>query len=118
MNFVIVFGRLGRDPERRSTRDGRVVCNLRVATDFKSREGETRTEWHDVVVWGETARACADHLKSGRQVAVQGRLQTRSWDDDAGQKRWRTEIVATRVEFISGLSPDRPAVAAAAALPF
>ena len=101
MNLAVVIGRLGCDPERRATKGGPDVCSLRVATDSKPRGGEARTEWHDVVVWGDSARACAEHLRTGRMVAVQGRLQTRSWEDERGQKKWRTEIVAHRVDFLS-----------------
>lgn len=118
MNLAVVIGRLGRDPERRTTKGGTEVCSLRVATDFKPKGGEAKTEWHDVVVWGDSARACAEHLGSGRMVAVQGRLQTRSWEDESGQKKWRTEIVAHRVDFLPGGGKVTGDGGASAPLPF
>ena len=102
MNLAIIIGRLGRDPEGRVTNGGKDVCSLRVATDFKAKGSEVRTEWHDVVVWDDAARACAEHLTCGRMVAVQGRIQTRSWHNDQGEKKWRTEIIANRVDFLTG----------------
>ena len=118
MNLAVLIGRLGRDPERRTTKTGMEVCSLRVATDFKPKGGESKTEWHDVVVWGDSARACGEHLTSGRMVAVQGRLQTRSWDDEQGQKKWRTEIVANRVDFLPGGGRPAESVGVASPLPF
>ena len=102
MNLAIIIGRLGRDPEKRVTTGGQDVCSLRIATDFKGKGSETKTDWHDVVVWGQSAQACAEHLKCGRLVAVQGRLHTRSWENGQGEKKWRTEIVAHRVDFLAG----------------
>lgn len=118
MNLAVVIGRLGCDPERRNTKSGADVCSLRVATDFTPKGGEARTEWHDIVVWGDAARACAEHLSSGRMVAVQGRLQTRSWDDAQGHKKWRTEIVAHRVDFLPGGGKAAGEGGASAPLPF
>jgi single-strand DNA-binding protein len=104
---VIVLGNLGRDPELRHTPGGRAVCTLRVATnetwtDQQSGERQERTEWHQIVVWGRQAENCSQYLRKGRQVFVEGRLQTRKWQDKEGQDRWTTEIVADRVQFVGG----------------
>ena len=107
VNKVIVLGNLGRDPELRHTPNGRAVCTLRVATneswtDQQSGERQERTEWHSIVVWGRQAENCSQYLKKGRSVFVEGRLQTRKWQDKEGQDRWSTEILADRVQFIGG----------------
>ena len=107
LNKVIVLGNLGRDPELRHTPSGRAVCKLSVATtetwnDQQSGERQERTEWHRIVVWGRQAENCAQYLKKGRQVFVEGKLQTRKWQDKEGQDRWSTEIQADRVQFIGG----------------
>jgi single-strand DNA-binding protein len=107
LNKVMVLGNLGRDPELRHTPSGRAVCTLNVATtetwnDQQSGERQERTEWHRIVVWGRQAENCAQYLKKGRQVFVEGKLQTRKWQDKEGQDRWSTEIQADRVQFIGG----------------
>ena len=118
MNLAIVVGRLGREPETSVTKAGATVCRLRVATDYKPKDGEARTQWHDVVVWGDSGRACAQYLKSGRLVAIQGRLQTRSWEDESGATKWRTEIVARRVDFLPSGPAGEVAPRVDAPLPF
>jgi single-strand DNA-binding protein len=104
VNKVIVIGNLGRDPELRYTKDGRAVANFTVATNerWRDREGnnQERTEWHRVVVWDKQAETCAQYLQKGRSVYVEGRLQTREWEDREGQKRTTTEIVAQNVTFL------------------
>jgi single-strand DNA-binding protein len=100
MNLAVLIGRLGCPPERRVTSTGKNLCALRMATGYKPKEGEEVTDWHDVVVWGEAGRACVEHLTTGRMVAVTGRIQTRSWEDDKGEKKWRTEVVAQKVDFM------------------
>jgi single-strand DNA-binding protein len=104
MNKAVVIGRLGRDPELRATQSGQSVTNFTVATNENYKDGngerQERTEWHNIVVWGKQAESCAKYLKKGRQVAVDGRLQSRSYDDREGVKRHITEIVASRVEFL------------------
>jgi single-strand DNA-binding protein len=104
VNKVMVLGNLGRDPELRHTPNGKAVATLRVATNEswtdQAGERQERTEWHMIVVWGRPAENCAQYLKKGRQVFVEGRLQTRKWQDKEGQDRWTTEIVADRVQFI------------------
>jgi len=105
VNKVIVIGNLGSDPEMRYTASGAGVCELRVATNEswtdKNGQRQERTEWHRIVVWGKRAEVCSKYLAKGRQVYVEGRLQTRSWDDKDGNKRYTTEIVANDVQFLS-----------------
>jgi single-strand DNA-binding protein len=105
VNKVIIVGRLGGDPEVRYTPGGQAVAKLSVATSEnwvdKQNQKQERTEWHRVVVWGKMAEICGQHLSKGRQVYVEGRLQTRSWDDKtSGQKKYSTEIVASTVQFL------------------
>jgi single-strand DNA-binding protein len=86
----------------RRTKTGKVVCNLRVATDRASKEGvKQEPDWHRVVVWDRQAETCERYLEKGRMVAVAGRLQHRSWEDDKGAKKFMTEVVAHRVQFFS-----------------
>lgn len=106
VNKVILIGNLGQDPETRNTQGGQTVCNLRVATTdkYKDREGAwvDRTEWHTVTVWGKQAEACGQYLHKGKQVYVEGRLQTRKWQDKEGKDRYSTEVVADNVRFLGG----------------
>lgn len=104
INKVIIVGRLGKDPESKAVGQGSTVTHLNIATSEawtgKDGQKQERTEWHRVVVWGKLAEICAKHLSKGRQVYVEGRLQTRSWEDQQGQKRFTTEIVANTVQFL------------------
>jgi single-strand DNA-binding protein len=107
VNKVILVGNLGRDPELRATPSGQSVCNFSLATTerFTDRGGQQRdqTEWHNIVVWGKQADLCGQYLKKGRQVYVEGRLTTRQYDaKDGSGKRYRTEVVAQRVQFLGG----------------
>jgi single-strand DNA-binding protein len=106
VNKVILLGRLGQDPEIRYTPTSAAVCNFSIATSEswtdKAGEKKEKTEWHRIVVWGKLAELCNQYLSKGRQVFVEGRLQTRSWDDKDGTKRYTTEIVANTVQFIGG----------------
>lgn len=107
VNKVILIGNLGADPDLRYTPSGAAVCNLSIATtDVRTdREGNRQefTEWHRVVVWNKQAENCAKYLTKGRPAYIEGRLQTRSWEDkNSGQKRYTTEIVADRVQFLGG----------------
>jgi len=106
VNKVILVGNLGADPELKYTPSNRPVCNLSVATNevWKDKDGkkQEKTEWHRVNVWGEQAENCSKFLSKGRMVYVEGRLQTRSWDDKEGKKRYSTEVVAERVVFLGG----------------
>ena len=106
VNKVIVIGRLGADPEVKTVSGGNTVARLSVATseNWTDREGkkQERTEWHRVVVWGKLAELCGKYLTKGRQAYIEGRLQTRSWEDQQGQKKYTTEIVANTVQFLGG----------------
>ncbi len=106
LNKAIVIGNLGKDPEIRYTAGGQAVANMTIATNerWTDKEGakQERTEWHRIVVWGRQAENCNQYLKKGRQVYVEGRIQTREWEDKEGQKRYTTEIVASNVLFLSG----------------
>ncbi|MCB0364349.1 MAG: single-stranded DNA-binding protein [Bdellovibrionaceae bacterium] len=106
VNKVILVGRLGADPEVKTISSGNTVAQLSVATseNWKDRDGQRqeRTEWHRVVVWGKQAELCGKYLSKGRQVYLEGRLQTRSWEDQQGQKRYTTEIVANTIQFLGG----------------
>lgn len=109
LNKVQLIGNLGRDPELRYSQSGSPVANLNVATtrkwfDKRLNERKEETEWHKVVVFGKSAEACEQHLTKGRQVYVEGRIQTRSYDDKDGNKRYSTEIVADTVQFLGGRS--------------
>jgi len=101
LNKVLLIGNLGQNPELRVTQGGQSVLTLRVATNerFKNRDGEwqDRAEWHSVVIWGKRAEGLAKVVSKGTQVYVEGRLQTRSYDDKQGQKRYVTEVVARDV---------------------
>jgi single-strand DNA-binding protein len=100
VNSVSLIGRLGRDPETRHTQGGKTVTNFSVAVDegFGDRK---QTYWIPVVAWEKTAEAAGKYLKKGSQVAVEGRLQVRSWDDKEGNKRTTTEVVANRLDFLT-----------------
>jgi len=101
VNKVILIGNLGRDPEVKYTQSGTAVANLSVATNEvwtdKAGQKQERTEWHRVVVWGKQAQVISEHLAKGKQIYVEGSLQTRSWDDRDGNKRYTTEVRAVRV---------------------
>jgi single-strand DNA-binding protein len=116
MNRVLLTGRLTRDPEMRSLPSGKVVTNFSVATN-EYRGGEERTEYHSVVTWERLAEICGQYLGKGQMVSLEGRLQTRRWEDDRKLKHYRTEIVASSVEMLSGRrKKDYAAEAAAQAL--
>jgi single-strand DNA-binding protein len=104
VNKVILVGRLGKDPETRFTTSGQAVCNFSLATDetYKDRAGERqkRTEWHKIVVWGKQAEIAQQYLHKGSLIFVEGRIQTRQWDDKEGQKRTTTEIVASNFRML------------------
>jgi single-strand DNA-binding protein len=101
LNKVMIIGSVGRDPEMRYTPSGKPVTSFSVATSrsWTSAEGERReeTEWFNVVAWGNLAEICKTHLVKGQQVYVEGRLQTRGWEDDSGKKHFRTELVANEM---------------------
>ena len=104
LNKVMIIGNLGKDPEMRFTANGSAVTNFSVAVSrsYAVADGERReeTEWFKVVAWTKLAEQCNQFLQKGRKVYVEGRLQTRSWDGQDGQKRYQTEVVATEVQFL------------------
>ncbi len=104
INKVILVGNLGADPEMRYTQSGTAVANFRIATSerYKDQSGEwqERTEWHRVVFFGRVAEVCGEYLTKGRQVYVEGRLQTRSWEDKEGNTRYTTEVVGREMKML------------------
>ena len=113
VNKVILIGRLGQDPELRYTGNGTAVCNLRLATDdsYTDNDGNLveRTEWHRIVAWSRLAEICNEYLEKGSQVYVEGRLQTRQWEDRDGNTRYTTEIVARNVQFLDSRGAQQEA---------
>ena len=112
INKVILVGNLGADPEVRTTNSGSKVANLRIATSErqKDRDGNwgDHTEWHRVVCFGRTAENVERFLSKGRQVYVEGKLRTSKWQDQNGQDRWTTEVVAFQVSFLGGRGEGAP----------
>lgn len=106
VNRVMLIGNLGKDPEVRFVAGGQAVATFRMATSEswtdKSGERREKTEWHRIVVWGKLAQLCGEYLAKGRQVYVEGKLQTREWTDKENRKNYTTEIVATSVVFLAG----------------
>jgi single-strand DNA-binding protein len=105
VNKVILVGNLGADPEVKYLSNGTTVANFRIATSENrvnkaSGEKTTITEWHRVVAFGRLAEICGEYLNKGKQVYVEGRIRTRSWDDKEGNKRYTTEIVATQMQML------------------
>ncbi len=107
VNKVMLLGNLGRDPEVRQTPSGQTVASFSIATNrkWKDRDGnrQEQTEWHNIVVWGRQAEVAGQYLTKGKQIFLEGRLQTRSWDDrQSGEKRYRTEIVCEYFKMLGG----------------
>jgi single-strand DNA-binding protein len=119
VNKVILVGRLGRDPETRYTSGGQAVANFSIATDetYKDRNGERqkRTEWHKIVVWAKQAEIAQQYLKKGSLIFLEGRIQSREWQDKEGQKRTSFEIVATNFRMLGGRGDAAAAGAGAGA---
>ena len=112
VNKVILIGNLGRDPEVRYTADGRAVANFSLATsekwkDKNSGEMTERTEWHNIVAWGKLGEICGEYLAKGKQVYIEGRLQTRSWEKD-GVTRYTTEVVASEMKMLGTRDASGP----------
>jgi single-strand DNA-binding protein len=116
VNKVILVGRLGRDPETRYTGGGQAVANFSVATDesYKDKNGERqkRTEWHKIVVWGKQAEIAQQYLKKGSLIFIEGRIQSREWQDKEGQKRTSFEIVASNFRMLGGRAEGAAAASA------
>jgi single-strand DNA-binding protein len=110
-NRVVILGNLGQDPEIRYTQNQVPVCTLNIATtDYwtgPDGQRQEQTEWHRVVVWNKAAENCAKYLTKGRSVMVEGKLQTRSWEDKQGQKRYVTEVIAQNVQFVGSGQRER-----------
>ena len=106
LNKVILLGRLGQNPELKNLPNGTSVCNFSLATseNWKDKAGQKqeKTEWHKIVVFSKLAEICNQYLKTGSMVFVEGKIQTRQWDDKEGNKRYSTEILASSVNFIGG----------------
>lgn len=106
VNKVILVGNLGADPEKRYTGSGQAVCNLRMATTdrWTDKQGnkQEKTEWHRVVVYGPQAENCEKYLSKGRQVYVEGSIRSRQWQDQQGNTKYTTEVIAQRVQFLGG----------------
>jgi single-strand DNA-binding protein len=108
VNKVTIIGNLGADPEVRYTGGGQAVANFGIATSesWNDKEGkkQERTEWHRIVVWGKLAELCGQHLKKGKQVYLEGKLQTREWTDKENRKQYTTEVVAREITFLGNRS--------------
>ena len=112
VNKVTLIGNLGADPEYRELGENNGVVNLRIATSFKrynkaTEERTEETEWHNVAAFGGLAKTCNQYLSKGRQVYVEGRIQTRKWQDKEGNDRYSTEVVAKDVKFLGGRNESR-----------
>jgi len=110
INKAILVGRLGADPEVRYTQDGTMVTSFRLATDeqWKDKNGEKtqRTEWHRIVTFRKLAEICGNYLSKGKLVYIEGRIQTRAWDDKDGVKRYTTEIIASNMQMLERKGQD------------
>ena len=121
VNKVILLGRLGRDPELRTTTGGNSVCNFSVATsenwkDKNTGEKQERTEWHNIVAWGKLAEICAEYLSKGSQAYIEGKFQTTKYTDKENVERYKTEVVASTVQFVGVKSDTTTPASAASAL--
>jgi len=110
VNKVILIGNLGADPEVKYLSNGTTVANFRMATTENrlNRSGEktTLTEWHRIVAFGRLAEICGEYLNKGKQIYIEGRLRTRSWEDKEGNRKWTTEIVATQMQMLGAAPTD------------
>jgi single-strand DNA-binding protein len=102
VNKAILTGRLVRDPDLRRLASGKAVCAFSLATNTFLGNGREQTEFHSVIAWDRLAEVCAEFLGKGQMAAIEGRIQTRSWDSPEGVRHWKTEVIATRVELLSG----------------
>ncbi|HBF43431.1 MAG TPA: single-stranded DNA-binding protein [Desulfobacteraceae bacterium] len=109
INKVILVGRLGRDPEVKYTPSGAAVANFSIATSEQWKDKETgekqeRTEWHKIVAWRRLGEICGEYLHKGSQIYIEGRLQTRSWEDRDGNKRYTTEVIAQNMQMLDAMN--------------
>ncbi len=111
VNKAMLIGRLGKDPEVRYTPDGTMVTNFNLATDeqWKDKSGEKvqKTEWHRIVTFGKLAEICGNYLVKGKLIFVEGRIQTRSWEDKDGVKRFTTEIIASNMQMLDSKAQSK-----------
>ncbi len=110
INKVILIGNLGADPEVRYTPGGKAVANFRIATSEqwtdKDGQKQDRTEWHRVVAWGRLGEICGEYLFKGKQVYIEGKLQTRGWEDRDGNKRYTTEVIAQTMQMLGSVGKE------------
>ena len=118
VNKVILVGNLGRDPELRRSASQVAVCSFSIATTDRRKDSSgqwnEQTEWHNIVTFGNVAENCSRYLKKGRQVFIEGKLQTRKWQDKEGRDRWSTEVIANNVQFLGNRGGENSDVAYAA----
>ena len=111
VNKVILLGRLGKDPEVRYTNSGTAITSFSMATStmFTNKEGqkEEKTEWHKIVAFGRLGEICGEYLAKGKQVYIEGRIQTRDWEDKEGKKRWTTEIIVQNMQLLGAPGADK-----------
>ncbi len=105
MNRVILIGRLGKDPEIKQTTGGKNVCKFTLATSYKPKDGDEKTQWHNVAAWGQLGKLCHEHLSKGREAAIEGRIEYHEYEKDGDKKYW-TEIVAESVKFLGAKPKD------------
>jgi len=121
LNKALLIGRLGKDPEVRYTPDGMMVTNFNMATDEyrKDKNGEKvqRTEWHRIVTFGKLAEICGNYLSKGKLIFVEGRIQTQSWEDKEGNKRYTTEIIASDMKMLDSKGSGKSQEMSAEAMP-
>ena len=112
LNKVLLIGRLGKNPEIRYTPDGLAIANFSLATDegYKGKDGnyQSNTEWHRIVAFGKLAEICGEYLTKGKQVYIEGRIQTRSWNDQNGDKKYSTEIIANNLIMLDSRQDSAP----------
>lgn len=111
LNKVMIIGNLGKDPESRSTSSGQAVCNFSIATDesYKDKSGAkvSKTEWHNVTLWGKLAEIATQYLSKGKTIYIEGKLQTKKWQDKDGKDHYTTEIIGDKIQMLGGKS-DTP----------
>jgi single-strand DNA-binding protein len=117
MNRIILVGRLGRDPEVKFLESGTAICTFSIATDYKPKNKDPETTWHRIIVWDKQGEACGQYLNKGKQVAVEGRVQLRKYQDKNGNDRQSYEVVAQHVEFLGSKSGGQQNQTTASAQP-